>query len=149
MPVFSLVGTAALAAVLTVTAPDAAPPPCKLTGKHPAKVKVGLATIDKDGKTLEVPVLYSCSDATHVGVGAGQPPRPKQGKPKYDRVGGGFITATCDGKLQNTTIKADPQRTFTGAWEKGKAATVGANVVLHQDKCVYILASDVKDESLR
>ncbi|MEV4254629.1 hypothetical protein AB0J52_15880 [Spirillospora sp. NPDC049652] len=148
MPVFSLIGTAALTAVLTAAAPEA-PPPCTLTGKHPAKVKVGLATIGKDGKTLEVPVLYSCSDATHVGVGAGQPPRPKQGKPKYDRVGGGVTTATCDGKLQNTTINADPQRTFTGTWEKGKPATVGANVVLKQDKCLFILASDVKDESLR
>ncbi|MFC6879611.1 MULTISPECIES: hypothetical protein [Actinomadura] len=104
------------------------------------------AKVSADGKSLTISLTYTCTDATHLTAVAGQPPR-NSGQ-KYERVGAGNITPTCDGKSHTAAVKADPQSTFTGTWKASTKATVGASLVKVAVNQVITQLSDSKDMTL-
>ncbi|MGK5551208.1 hypothetical protein ACSNOI_06305 [Actinomadura kijaniata] len=140
--IITALASTALAALLGA-APGAAPQPCKPIDKDPkSSVKVNSATVQsKDGTQLVVNLTYTCSKATSLAVAVGQPPKTGT-NPKYERIGAGTITPDCDGTSHTTDVTARPQKPFTGTWQRA-AATVGANLLLLQDGCAYLIASDV------
>ncbi|WP_067820564.1 hypothetical protein [Actinomadura kijaniata] len=134
----------ALAALLA-GAPGTAPPPCKPVDRDPkASVKVNTATVGSDGRQLTVNLTYICTKGTQLAVAAAQPPRTGTA-PKYERIGAGVTTPDCDGTSHTADIIASPRKPFTGTWQRNAAATVGANLLLVEGQCSYLLVGDVNN----
>ncbi|WP_067814851.1 hypothetical protein [Actinomadura kijaniata] len=134
----------ALAALLAGV-PGTAPPPCKpMVKDRKASLKVNTATVGADGRQLIINLTYTCTKGTNLAAVAAQPPRTGT-TPKYDRIGAGTITPNCDGASHTSDVTAQPQKPFTGTWQRNTAATVGANLLLVEGQCSYLLIADVNN----
>ncbi|GLW64785.1 hypothetical protein Arub01_30290 [Actinomadura rubrobrunea] len=110
-------------------------------------VRAESATVLGDGRNLFVKVTYTCTTGNTLSVAVAQPPVKSGQRPL--RVGAGLTTAKCDGRTYTLDVPVRPTGTFTGTWQKGRTAAVGAVISTVVQGKARLNASDSRQLLLR